>query len=179
MRLATRLLPILLLITAVFFMRAPFLIKAAPLESTMGVVATIIYFHVPAATATFLAATVCGIAGLLFLWRRRPMADHVALSAAELAVTFGVIVLITGPLWARKAWGIWWEWHDARLTTMLVLWAIFVAYLLLRGFGGPGSSVMAAAFGLFGGALVTIVYQSVSYWNTLHPKATVVGTLPR
>jgi ABC-type transport system involved in cytochrome c biogenesis permease subunit len=137
MRLATRLLPLLLLITAVFFIRAPFLIQAAPIESTMGAVQKIFYFHVPAAAATFLAATVCGVASLLFLWRRRPMADHVAVSAAELVVIFGVIVLITGPLWARKAWGIWWEWRDVRLTTTFVMWTTFAAYLLLRRFGGP------------------------------------------
>jgi heme exporter protein C len=178
MHLATRLLPLLLLVTAVFFVRAPFLIQAAPIESTMGVVQKIFYFHVPAAAATFLAATICGIASLLFLWRRKPLADHVAVSAAELVVIFGVIVLITGPLWARKAWGIWWEWRDVRLTTTFVMWTTFAAYLLLRRFGGPGSNIMAAAFGLFGMALVPIVYQSVSYWNTLHPKATVVRSLP-
>ncbi|HVQ41452.1 MAG TPA: cytochrome c biogenesis protein CcsA [Vicinamibacterales bacterium] len=178
MRLATRLLPLLLLVTAVFFIRAPFLIQAAPIESTMGVVQKIFYFHVPAAAATFLAATVCGIASLLFLWRRKPLADHVAVSAAELVVTFGIIVLITGPLWARKAWGIWWEWRDVRLTTTFVMWTTFAAYVLLRRFGGPGSNIMAAAFGLFGMVLVPIVYQSVSYWNTLHPKPTVVRTLP-
>ena len=178
MRLATRLLPLLLLVTAVFFIRAPFLIEAAPIESTMGVVQKIFYFHVPAAAATFLGATICGIASVLFLWRRQPLADHVAVSAAELVVTFGIIVLITGPLWARKAWGIWWEWRDVRLTTTFVMWTTFAAYLLLRRFGGPGSNIMAAAFGLFGMALVPIVYQSVSYWNTLHPKATVVRTLP-
>lgn len=178
MRLATRLLPLLLLVIAVFFIRAPFLIQAAPIESTMGVVQKIFYFHVPAAAATFLGATVCGIASVLFLWRRKPLADHVAVSAAELVVVFGVIVLITGPLWARKAWGIWWEWRDVRLTTTFVMWTTFAAYLLLRRFGGPGSNIMAAAFGLFGMALVPIVYQSVSYWNTLHPKATVVRTLP-
>ena len=178
MRLATRLLPLLVILAAVFFIRAPFLIQAAPIESTMGVVQKIFYFHVPAAAATFLGATVCGIASLLFLWRRRPMADHVAVAAAELAVAFGIIVLITGPLWARKAWGIWWEWRDARLVSTLVLWSIFASYLLLRRCGGPGSNIMAAAFGLLGMVLVPIVYQSVSYWNTLHPKADVVRTLP-
>src|SRR6187549_1039407 len=125
MRLATRLLPLLLLVTAVFFIRAPFLIKAAPIESTMGVVQKIFYFHAPAAAATFLGATICGIASVLFLWRRKPLADHVAVSAAELVVTFGIIVLITGPLWARKAWGIWWEWRDVRLTTTFVMWTTF------------------------------------------------------
>ena len=178
MRLATRLLPFLLIVTAIFFVRAPFVIKTAPIEATMGVVYKIFYFHVPAAAATFLGATVCGIASLLFLWRRKPMADHVAIAAAELAVAFGLIVLVTGPLWARKAWGIWWEWRDARLVSTLVLWTIFASYLLLRRFGGPGSNIMSAAFGLFGMALVPIVYQSVSYWNTLHPKATVVRSLP-
>ena len=100
-----------------------------------------------------MGAFICGIASAVFLWRRTPSADHVALAAAELAVVFGLIVLLTGPLWARKAWGVWWQW-DARLTMTLVMWMVFVAYLLLRRFGGPGSEILAAAVGVFGTALV-------------------------
>ena len=94
---------------------------------------------------------------------RRPIA--LAVAAAELVVVFGLIGLITGPLWGRKAWGVWWQW-DARLTSALVLWLIFVAYLLLRRFGGPGSERLAAAVALFGMANVPFVYWSVNLWRT-------------
>ena len=89
---------------------------------------------------------------------------------------FGLIGLITGPLWGRKAWGVYWQW-DARLTTALVLWLIFVAYSLLRRFGGPGSERLAAGVGLFGMANVPFVYWSVNLWRTVHPKTSVVRTL--
>jgi heme exporter protein C len=169
--------PGLLIVAAVLFARAPFLIEAAPLESVMGVVQKIFYFHVPAAAAAFLAALVCGVSSGAFLWRRHRAADQWAVAGAELAVVFGAIVLMTGPLWARKAWGLWWDW-DARLTMTLVMWMVFVAYLLLRRFGGPGSEILAAVVGLFGAALVPFVYVSVNLWRTRHPTNDVVPTLP-
>jgi heme exporter protein C len=177
MRVANRLVPLLLVAAALMYIRAPFLIQGAPLESTMGVIQKIFYFHVPAAMMTFLAAFVCGIGSATYLWKRNRFADHVAVSAAELAVVFGLIVLVTGPLWARKAWGVWWQW-DVRLTMTLVMWMIFVAYLLLRRFGGAGSEILAAAVGVFGTALVPFVYISVNYWRTIHPTTNVVFTLP-
>jgi heme exporter protein C len=85
-------------------------------------------------------------------------------------------VLVTGPLWARKAWGVWWQW-DARLTSTLVMWLIFNAYLLLRRYGGPGSDRLAAAVALFGMANVPFVYWSVNVWRTLHPKTSVIPSL--
>src|SRR6186713_2590509 len=176
MKTANRFVPFLVLGAAVMFARAPFMIYDAPMESTMGLIQKIFYFHVPAASATFLAAGVCGIASAMFLWRRTPAADHVAVSAAELAVVFGVIVLITGPLWARKAWGVWWQW-DPRLTSSLLVWMVFVAYLLVRKYGGPGSDKLAAVVALFGAANVPFVYVSVNVWRTLHPKTTVVPSL--
>ncbi len=174
---AYRAVPILLIVAAAMFARAPFLIDGAPQESTMGLIQKIFYFHVPSAIATFGAAFVCGIASALYLWRRRPMADHVALAGAELAVLFGLIVIVTGPLWARKAWGVWWQW-DARLTITLVMWMVFVAYLMLRRFGGPGSEVLAAAVGVFGMALIPFVYLSVELWRTIHPTTNVIRSLP-
>jgi heme exporter protein C len=177
MRLADRLVPFLLVIAALMFVRAPFMIGAAPMESTMGLVQKIFYFHVPSAIMTFLAAFVCGVASAAYLWRRSRVADQVAVAGAELAVVFGLIVLVTGPLWARKAWGVWWVW-DVRLTMTLVMWMIFVAYLLLRRFGGPGSEILSAAVGVFGTALVPFVYVSVNYWRTVHPNTDVISSLP-
>jgi heme exporter protein C len=176
MRLAQRTVPLLLAIAAFMFVRAPYRIDAAPYESTMGLVQRIFYFHVPAAIAAMLSAMIAGAASGVFLWRRGRTADAVALAAAELAVVFGLIVLVTGPLWARKAWGIWWT-FEARLMSMLLMWMIFVAYLLLRRFGGLGSEVLAAAVGLFGGVLVPFVYWSVNVWRTMHPTTNVVPSL--
>jgi heme exporter protein C len=84
---------------------------------------------------------------------------------------------VTGPLWARKAWGVWWVW-DARLTSSLMTFLIFVAYLILRRYGGPGSEKLAAGLAVFGMANVPFIYVSVNYWRTLHPKTSVVPTLP-
>jgi heme exporter protein C len=142
----------------------------------MGLVQKIFYFHVPSAMVMFLSAFVCGIASAVYLFKRRPGSDRLALAAAEAVVVFGLIVLVTGPLWARKAWGVWWQW-DARLTSSLVLWMIFVAYLLLRKYGGPGSDRLSAGLAMFGMANVPFVYWSVNVWRTLHPKTTVVPTL--
>ena len=155
---------------------APLLIAAAPYESTMGLIQKIYYFHFPAWMAMFLATAVCGVASIRYLVTRRASSDRLAAAAAELAIVFGLIGLITGPLWGRKAWGHYWQW-DARLTTALVLWLIFVAYSLLRRFGGPGSERLAAGVGLFGMANVPFVYWSVNLWRTVHPKTSVVRTL--
>lgn len=168
--------PAALLVCIAMFAAAPFMILDAPYESTMGLVQKIFYFHVPAAMTMFVSAFVCGIASAVFLFGRRPGADRVAVAAAELTVLFGVIVLISGPLWARKAWGVWWQW-DARLTSTLVMWLVFQAYLLLRRFGGPGSEKLSAAVAIFGAALVPFVYWSVNMWRTVHPTTNVVPRL--
>ena len=166
----------LLLLAMVFFAAAPVLIALAPYEATMGLVQKIFYFHVPAAMAMFVCAFVCGIAGAVFLFRNNAHADRLAFAAAELTSIFGLIVLVSGPLWARKAWGVWWQW-DARLTSTLILWLIFLAYLLLRRYGGPGSAKLAAGVALFGMANVPFVYWSVNVWRTVHPTTAVVPTL--
>jgi len=176
MRAANRLVPFLPVVAAVMFARAPFMIYHAPTEATMGIIQRIFYYHVPSAIMAFLGAAVCGAASAIYLYGRYRFADHVAVAAAELTVVFGLIMLVTGPLWARKAWGAWWVW-DARLTMALVMWMIFVAYLLLRRFGGPGSDILAAAVGVFGTALVPFVYVSVNYWRTFHPNTNVIRTL--
>lgn len=156
---------------------APWIIDGAPYESTMGLVQKIFYFHMPSAWLFLIAALVAGVASARFLFGRAASADHWAVAAAEMAVVFGIITLVTGPLWARKAWGLWWVW-DARLTSSLILWLIFVAYLLLRRFGGPGSEKLGAGMALFGLTNVPFIFVSVNVWRTLHPQTSVVPTLP-
>ena len=155
---------------------APFLILAAPLEREMGLVQKIFYFHASCGMAMFAAAFASGIGSAMFLFTRKPAADRLAVAGAELTSIIGLIVLVTGPLWARKAWGVWWQW-DARLTSTLVMWLIFNSYLLLRRYGGPGSDKLAAAVALFGMANVPFVYWSVNVWRTLHPKTSVIPSL--
>jgi heme exporter protein C len=166
----------LLAIVALLFVYAPVAINQAPYESTMGLVQKIFYFHVPSWIVMFSAAGICGVASAIFIFRGTNGADRVALAAAELTVLFGLIGLLTGPLWGRKAWGVWWQW-DARLTSALVMWLIFVAYLLLRRYGGAGSEKLSAVLAIFGMANAPFVYWSVNVWRTVHPKTTVVMTL--
>ena len=167
----------LVVVAAVMFAYAPVMIAEAPFESTMGLVQKIFYFHAPSGMIMLLSAFVCGIASAIYLWRRNPTADHVAMAAAELTALFGLIVIVTGPLWARKAWGIWWDW-DPRLTMSFVGWLISVSYLFVRKYGGPGSDKLGAALAVFGAANVPFVYVSVNVWRTLHPKTSVVPKLP-
>src|SRR6266480_969040 len=171
-----KLFPPLLILTTVMFAGAPFIIADALNEPTMGVVYKIFYFHVPAWFAMFSAVFTCGIASGFFLFKNSREADHIAVSAAEIAVLFGLMGLVTGPLWGRKAWGVWWQW-DARLTMALLLELVFVSYLLVRSYGGPGSDKLAATVGLFGLAVSPFVYVSVNIWRTVHPLNTVVPTL--
>ena len=172
-----RVFPVLLVVAAALFAAAPFIVAQTPNEATMGVVQKIFYYHVPAAMVMFLAAFVCGIASGMYLFKKNEAADRLAVAAAELAVVFGLIVLVTGPLWARKSWGVWWQW-DARITSTLLMWMIFGAYLLVRRFGGPGAEKLSAALAVFGMANVPFVYISVNIWRTIHPTTAVVPKLP-
>jgi heme exporter protein C len=171
-----RLFPVLVVVTAVMFAYAPFMILAAPYESTMGLVQKIFYFHASCGMAMFLAAFASGIGSAGFLFTKKPSWDRLAVAGAELTVIIGLLVLVTGPLWARKAWGTWWVW-DPRITSTFVMWMIFNSYLLLRRYGGPGSERLSAAVALFGMANVPFVYWSVNVWRTMHPKTSVIPSL--
>src|SRR5688572_526065 len=164
-------------VMAAMFAAAPWIINAAPYESTMGLVQKIFYFHMPSAFLFLIAALIAGVYSGMFLFGKKPESDWKAAAAAELALVFGTITLVTGPLWARKAWGVWWVW-DPRLTSSLLVWMIFGAYALLRRYGGPGSEKLAAGMALFGMANVPFIYISVNYWRTIHPATSVVPTLP-
>jgi heme exporter protein C len=164
------------IVCGVMFAASPFVIANAPYESTMGLVQKIFYYHMPSAWMFLISGIVCGVASARYLFKGNPRSDRTARAAAELTVLFGLLALITGPLWARKAWGVWWEW-DVKLTLALIVWLTFVAYLLLRRYGGPGAEKLAAGVGIFGAANIPFVYYSVNWWRTIHPKTTVVPTL--
>src|SRR6266699_3486834 len=167
----------LTIVAAAMFASAPIMIAAAPYESTMGLVQQIFYFHVPSWFAMFTAVFVCGIESAIFLFKRKPSADRVAAAAGEIAVLFGFMGLVTGPLWGRKSWGVWWQW-DARLTMTLLVQLTFIGYLIVRKYGGPGSEKLAAAMAIFGMFNVPFVYMSVNIWRTIHPPTTVIPKLP-
>jgi heme exporter protein C len=167
----------LLAVTAAMFAGAPFMIARAPYESSMGLVQKIFYFHVPSWFAMFTAIGVCGAASVIHLFKSSPKADRIAEAAAEVAVLFGLMGLVTGPLWGRKAWGVWWQW-DAKLTIALLLEMAFISAILVRKYGGAGSDKLAAVVGIFGLAVVPFVYQAVNIWRTIHPLTSVVPTLP-
>lgn len=142
----------------------------APTEETMGDIQRIFYYHVPSALVAFSCFFANLIASLVFLRSRRLRADAFALATAEVGVIFCTVVLVTGPLWARPVWGIWWTW-DARLTSTLLLWLIFVSYLLLRRFSTSGQSpVLAAVLSIFGSLDVVFVYMSIRWFRTQHPQ---------
>jgi heme exporter protein C len=147
----------------------------APTEQTMGEVQRIFYYHVPSAWVAFLCFFVNFLASVAYLVKRGSNADALAVSSAEVGVVFCTIVLITGPIWARPVWGIWWTW-DARLTTTLVLWLIYVSYLVLRKYAAGGqTAVLAAALAIFGFVDVPIVYMSIRWFRTQHPSPVMGG----
>jgi heme exporter protein C len=147
-----------------------------PLEQELFFNQKIFYYHVPFALLLFASVFVCGIASAGYLKNRKGSWDDVALAAGELSVLFGAVVLLTGSIWGRAAWGVWWQW-DMRLTTSLLLWLIMVGYVLVRRFGGAGSERLAAGLAVFGMVDVPLIYFSVAIWRTVHPKAEVVKTL--
>ncbi len=156
-------------------------IYVAPDDALQGEIYRIFYYHVPIAmdSSVFFIVSLAGSIGYLAYRHNRPewaqIADAWAVSGAEVAVVYCTIVLTTGPIWGRRAWGIWWTW-DARLTTTLVLWLIYVSYLLLRRFAaGPQMQTLAAVLGIFGALDVPIVYMSNRWWRTQHPAPVFGG----
>ncbi|MGD2062455.1 MAG: cytochrome c biogenesis protein CcsA [Nitrospirota bacterium] len=147
-----------------------------PTERTMGIVQRIFYFHVPSAMMSFLAFFIVFVASIAYLITRGRGWDITAHAAAELGVVFCSIVLITGPIWAKPIWGIWWTW-DARLTLTLVTWLIYVSYLMLRAYLPEGArrANLAAVVGIIGALAVPINYMSIRWWRTQHPKPVIMG----
>jgi heme exporter protein C len=171
-----RVFPILSIVTAALLSYALYeALVAAPTEQTMGDVQRIFYYHVSSAWTAFLLFTINFLASVIYLIRRSPAADAVAVVSAEVGVVFCTVVLVTGPLWARPVWGIWWTW-DVRLTSTLVLWLIYVSYLMLRRFSTSGQTpLLAAVLAIFGALDVPLVYFSIRYFRTQHPQPVIGG----
>ena len=147
----------------------------APTERTMGDVQRIFYYHVPSAWTAFLLFIINFVASLLYLIRKNIKADILAQVSAEVGVVFCTVVLVTGPIWARPVWGIWWTW-DLRLTLTLLLWLIYVSYLVLRRFSTSDQTpVLAAVLTVFGAIDVPLVYFSIWFFRTQHPSPVIGG----
>jgi len=146
-----------------------------PTEAEEGVVQRIMYFHVPSAWIAFFAFFVVFLCSILFLWKGEREWDIYAHASAEVGVLFCSLVLITGPIWAKPVWGQWWVW-DARLTSTLVLWLIYVSYLMLRMQMEPGSTraKYAAVIGIVGFLDIPLIHFSVLWWRTFHPKPKMI-----
>ncbi|MGO9862508.1 MAG: cytochrome c biogenesis protein [Terriglobales bacterium] len=172
--------PILGVLTAILLICALYMALShgrfgAPTEQTMGDVQRIFYYHVPSAWTAFILFFVNFAASLVYLINRKQAADIVALVSAEVGVVFCTVVLITGPIWARPVWGIWWTW-DIRLTSTLVLWLIYVSYLFLRRFSSGGQTpALAAALAVLGALCVPFVYLSIRFFRTQHPQPVIGG----
>lgn len=147
----------------------------APREVTMGDAQRIFYYHVPSAWTAFLCFFANLVASIWYLASRNPKADAVALSTAEVGVVFTTVVLVTGPIWAKPIWGIWWTW-DARLTSTLLLWLIYISYLILRRYSTSGQTpVIAAVLAVFGFLDVPFVYMANRLFRTQHPQPVYFG----
>jgi heme exporter protein C len=142
----------------------------APVEMQMGIVQKIFYFHVPSAYAMYIGFGVSAVGSLGYLIKRDPKWDALGVAGAEVGTLFCLIVLLTGPLWARKAWGVWWTW-DPRLTTTLLAGMIFAAYLALRSMGTAGDveKRFAAGLAIFGLVDLPLIHYSVQRWRGVHP----------
>ena len=148
----------------------------APTERTMGEVQRIFYYHVPSAWTAFLLFLINFVASVVYLVRRNDKADILALVSAEVGVVFCTVVIVTGPIWARPVWGIWWAAGDIRLTTTLVLWLIYISYLVLHRFSTSGQTpVIAAVLAIFGALDVPLVYFSIWFFRTQHPSPVIGG----
>lgn len=148
----------------------------APLESTMREIQKIFYFHVACAWTSFAAFFVVFVANVAYLAKRQMKWDWLGVAAAEVGVVFCTVVLITGPLWAKPVWGIWWTW-DARLTSTFVLWLMYLSYLLLRTLMDDATrrATVCAVFGIFAFLDVPLVYFSIRIWRTQHPQPVIAG----
>ncbi len=171
-----KLFPILGVLTAALLGYAMYqALVVAPTEQTMGDVQRIFYYHVPSAWTAFILFFVNFGASIYYLIKRCDVADMVALVAAEVGVVFLTVNLVTGPIWARPVWGIWWTW-DWRLTSTLVMWLIYVSYLMLRRFSSSGETpVLAASLAVLGALCIPFVYFSIWFFRTQHPQPVVGG----
>jgi heme exporter protein C len=166
-----------LALTAAWLLAALYMIFVfAPQESSMGEVQRIFYIHMPTAVVALTAYSAAFVASIAYLMKRHRTADDIAYASAEVGFVFCSCVLVTGPLWAKPVWGIWWTW-DARLTSTFVLWLLFISYLMLRRYliNPDQAEVLAAVVSIIGFADAIFDYMSIRWFRTQHPQPVIGG----
>lgn len=145
-----------------------------PTEANLGVSQRIFYFHVPIAWLGMLSIIVVAVASAMNLITKRQKWDALAYASAEFGVIFASLIIVTGAIWAKPVWGVWWTW-DAKLTTTLILWFIYVGYLMLRAYGPKGSQGVryASVLALIGAIDAPIIYLATNWWRTTHPDLNI------
>ena len=145
-----------------------------PTEQNLGISQRIFYVHVPVAWVGMVAIFVVAIGSVLHFITRNDSWDAIAYSAAEIGLIFGTLMLVTGALWAKPAWGVWWQW-DPKLTTALILWFIYVGYLMVRAYAPSGSQGRryASVVALIGAIDAPIIYMASVWWRTAHPDLNI------
>ena len=148
----------------------------APTDAKQGLIYRILFLHVSSAWTGLTAFLIGFVGNLLYVWKRQPRWDWLGVSAVEVGLAFTTVVLVTGPIWARPVWGIWWTW-DARLTSTFVMWLLYVSYLLLRTLVEEPDrrALFSALFGIFAFLDVPLVFGSIRWWRTQHPQPIVMG----
>ena len=145
-----------------------------PTEQNLGVSQRIFYFHVPLGWIGMVSIMVVAFASVMHLTTGEDRWDSLAYATAELGVVFATLIIVTGSIWAKPVWGVWWTW-DAKLTTTLVLWFIYVGYLMVRSYGplGGQGKRFASVIALIGAIDAPIIYLSTVWWRTAHPDLNI------
>jgi heme exporter protein C len=155
-------------------------VVTAPIDNVQGIIQKILYVHPPLAYGAYLGFVVTAVGGALYLWTNREDFDRLAIAGTEVGVIFCTLMLVTGPIWARGTWGKWWSW-DPRLTVTLLLWFIYLAYMLLRSFGGDGARTarFASIYGILGLVLIPLNYYVIEIFDnrSIHPDNLERGSL--
>ena len=149
-----------------------------PTEQNLGVSQRIFYFHVPLGWIGMVSIMVVAVASILHLFTGKQKWDDLAYSTAEIGIIFASLILITGAIWGKPVWGVWWTW-DAKLTTTLVLWFIYVGYLMVRAYGPAGTQGkrFASVIALIGAIDAPIIYKATDWWRSAHPERNVPSDL--
>ena len=149
-----------------------------PTEQNLGVSQRIFYFHVPLGWIGMVSIMVVAVASILHLFTGKQKWDDLAYTTAEIGIIFASLILVTGSIWARPVWGVWWTW-DAKLTTTLVLWFIYVGYLMIRAYGPAGTQGkrFASVIALIGAIDAPIIYMATDWWRSAHPARNVPSDL--
>jgi heme exporter protein C len=162
---------ILLGVSTVLMLVALYMVFIFAPETESGVVQRIFYFHIPLAWIAFLAFFIVFFASIMYLWKRDIKWDAFASSSAEVGLVFTTLFLLTGSIWAKPEWGVWWTW-DSRLTSSLILWLIYIAYFIIRSYMSEEGqrARFSSVIGIIGFIDVPIVVITIFLWRTAHPR---------